>query len=347
MTKKTLRVRFVPFTQDISLGTYRIWVHDYCSYMQNIGIDAAIIPVNRLEEAFKDGDIIILGKGGDSFYTSICEFAAKNYPNTIVGTITPPATLRDTPFDFVMAGSPEEADSLAFNQNTIINAHIESLYWDIDPKKHTDKSSLVIGVHGWSPHLGSFVPNLKWALEEYEKEQKFELRIICENENFNWTVGRPEIENISFRQWDFSTITENILECDIGLIPGITDLSHYVSQFGVQPSHGLFDSDYIFRLKNKCNNGRSLVFHYLGVPVIADFSPSHFHLLGGGDCGYLANTKEGWLYGLRKLKDYKHRNQFSTNAYSRVKHEYNPYTWAQKYYDAMETIYNEKRSKKL
>ena len=337
-----LKVRFVPFTQDISVGTYRIWIKDYCSYMEQNGIDAKIIPAQNIEQAFRDADVIILGKGGDPYYLSICEYGEKNYPQTIIGTITPPSTLKGIPFDFVMAGSPEEADSLSFHKNTIINAHIESLYYTRKPRTHHEKDSLVIGVHGWSPHLSSFVPHLKYALEEFEKDQDFELRIFCENKNFVWNTGRPDIKNITFHQWEYSTIADKIIQCDIGLVPGVTDLTQYVPQFGVSPKDGLFDSDCIFRFKNKCNNGRALVFHFLGVPIVADFSPSHFHLLGDGKCGYLANTKDGWLYGLNRLKDYKKRANIAHNAYLKTKKEYDPFVWAQNYYDSLDEIHKQK-----
>ena len=72
--------------------------------------------------------------------------------------------------------------------------------------------------------------------------------------------------------------------------------------------NGKWKTDYLFRFKNKCNNGRSLVFFWLGVPVIADFSPSNGHILGAGDCGFMAHSKDGWLHALRKLKDSKIRN---------------------------------------
>ena len=38
---------------------------------------------------------------------------------------------------------------------------------------------------------------------------------------------------------------------------------------------------------------------------------------------------------MKKIKNHKTREQISINAHNKVKLEYNPIIWAQKYYDAL------------
>tara|TARA_B110000495_G_C23011815_1_gene598525 strand:+ start:54 stop:1073 length:1020 start_codon:yes stop_codon:yes gene_type:complete len=327
MAKKVL---FIASNHKITTGSFRIWVKDYNSYFEKLGIPSKITNKPRDSE-IKDCDIIILGKGryqnGRTFWN------IKNaHPDKIIGAITPPPDL-NLPFDFAMAGSLEEADSLSFHKNVIINAHIESMYLNSKKKVHEKKELLKICFHGWTHHLASFGPNLKYALEEFEKEQNIELFIVSEKESPNWITGRPNIKNIKTKLWDFDSIKSDIQNCDIGIIPGIHDATDKLDS--VDERNGKFKTDYLFRFKNKCNNGRCLVFFQLGVPVIADFSPSHGHLLGTGDCGFMAHSKSGWLHALRKLKNHKTREEVSNNAYNKVKLEYNPIIWAQKYYNTL------------
>jgi len=335
------KILFIPFRRDLSIGSHRIWINDYCTYLNNLGIDSKIT-YELSDKEIEEYDIFILGKGAIEKSRNIIENINRKYPNKIVGAITPPRNLTDIPYDFVMAGSLEEADSLSFHNNVIVNAHIESLFYKSKPKIHEHKERLKICVHGWTAHLAAFSPNLTWALEEFEREQDIELVIISEKTSLaDWKIGRPNIKNISVKQWDFNTIKPDIQDCDIGLVPGIHDLTHKMEI--VNPEIGLFETDYIFRIKNKCNNGRSIAFFQLGIPVIVDFTPSHLHMLGDTECGYLAHSKHGWLRALRILKDSKMRSQISKNALEKVNLEYNPNIWARRYYESLCKIYDRKQ----
>jgi hypothetical protein len=341
MIDKALNILFIAYDRNLSIGSYRIWVNDYCYYFNAIGIKSKIFSGNP--EEIKNADVIILSKGSKQNLINDFGYIRSNYPDKIIGTITPPRDLTDVEFDFVMAGSMEEADSLSFHKNVIVNAHIEQLFYGYSRKIHTKKDVLKIVYHGWTAHLASFSPNLKTALEEFEKECDIELVIISETENAVWRRNSlPNIKNISYRKWNIKTIRENIMEGDIGIIPGIHDLTHLVQNGSepTDPSSGLFHTDYVFRFKNKSNNGRSLAFFQLGIPVVGDFTPSHLHILGDGDCGFLAHSKDGWLRSFRILKDESKRNKISQRAYDKVNREYNPLLWAEKYYSQILEIYN-------
>ena len=93
---------------------------------------------------------------------------------------------------------------------------------------------------------------------------------------------------------------------------------------------GLYETDYCFRFKNKSNAGRCFVFHQLGIPVIADLTPSNFHIMGDNKNGYLVMSKNGWLKAMHKLADPEHRNEIAKNAKSIFESLYNPKDWAKR-----------------
>ena len=54
-------------------------------------------------------------------------------------------------------------------------------------------------------------------------------------------------KNIVSKKWDLNTIKSNIQECDIGIVPGVHDLTDKLEI--VDPTNGKFETDYIFRFK--------------------------------------------------------------------------------------------------
>lgn len=332
---KELKIVFVPAQINKNTGSYRIWVDDYNKYFNQIGIDSKIVPLNLLSEKIvNESDVIILGKSMRNNLKS-AYFSLKKVKNSlIVGAITPPRDF-NIPFDFVMAGSLEERDSLSFHKNVILNAHIESLYHNSEIKTHTKSNVLKICYHGWTPHLYSFTCGLKNAIEKFNKDvQKVELHVITEYDKntIQWdeSFGRPNVD-ITFKKWKIENVKDDILECDIGICPGVYDLTN--QDIIVNNTHGKFNTDYIMRYKNKTNNGRAIVFMQLGIPTIADFSPSNFHLFGDMQCGLVAHTEEGWYSALEYYSNYENRNMIAKNARDFIDEKYDPLVWAKRYYD--------------
>jgi len=92
-----------------------------------------------------------------------------------------------------------------------------------------------------------------------------------------------------------------------------------------------------YQLKINSNAGRAFVFHQLGIPVIGEFSPSHFHVLGNPQCGYLAHSTAGWLNALRDLSHSAlKRAEMAEMAFREFKRLYDPLEWAQRLYQQME-----------
>ena len=86
-----------------------------------------------------------------------------------------------------------------------------------------------------------------------------------------------------------NNVTYNTRPVRSSSVPNITQINS--KSFPSDSALGLYNTDYILRMKNKSNAGRAFVFHQLGIPVVADITPSNFHIMGGDDCGYLVNSK--------------------------------------------------------
>jgi len=118
------------------------------------------------------------------------------------------------------------------------------------------------------------------------------------------------------------------LTTDIGLLPNTTRINDYELKYSMD--FGLYETDYLIRFKNKSNAGRAFVFHQLGIPVVADLTPSHFHILGNPDHGYIVCDKNGWLKAFRELSSTEQRNRIARDAKAEFDRLYNPRTWATK-----------------
>ena len=66
------------------------------------------------------------------------------------------------------------------------------------------------------------------------------------------------------------------------LVPNITDNSPLFKR--TSKTKGLY-VQIIFRMKNKSNASRMFAFIQHGIPVVADFTPSHLHILGNPENG--------------------------------------------------------------
>ncbi len=223
-------------------------------------------------------------------------------------------------------GSIEEKDLLAINKNVFIFPLIENKYRNIIPKIHTDKDKIVIGVHGSYTHLSKFAPHLNKALEEFSKNVNIILKIISDTMPKKWLNGRPKINNIETSDYNFKTFSSDILNCDIGLVPNVTDNTPFFKR--TSKKKGIYNTDYFFRMKNKSNSGRMFVFIQHGIPVVADLTPSNLHILGNPENGFAVFNKDGWLKALKELSNTKRRNTISRNALNEFNRLYDPIKWA-------------------
>ena len=67
------------------------------------------------------------------------------------------------------------------------------------------------------------------------------------------------------------------------------------------------------------NPGRLIVFSRLGLPVVADFIPSHFQFINHGVDSYIAYSSAGWFNSIEKLiLNPDLRNSFSTKLQDKI-----------------------------
>ena len=170
--------------------------------------------------------------------------------------------------------------------------------------------------------------------------------IYDKNKLGSWDRGRPNIE-IEEVQWELNTIQEKLLQCDIGIVPGLVPIDKIskIIQFNmlrlIQKGKSFYKNDYLIRFKNTTNAGRAFVFHQLGIPVVSDFLPTNFHILSDSKCGYLAHSTEGWLFALKKLGgSSEHRQEIAQNALEEFGRFYNPLKWSRRLYQDIENLWH-------
>jgi len=325
---KKIEVCFVASKVDDNVASYRIWVKDLAAYFNKLGTKAYI---NKLSDNIESHVVIILAKSDISKF----EDYKKNYPDNLIGLINPESGILYSA-DFIIVGSIEEKDSLAMNKNVFIFPLIENKYRKITQKIHIDKDEIVICIHGSYTHLSKVDPHLRKALEEFSKNVKVRLKIISNPMPKKWLNGRPKIKNIVVSNYNFTTFSNNLLNCDIGLVPNISDNTPLFKR--TSKRKGLYNTDYFFRMKNKSNSGRMFAFIQHGIPVIADLTPSHLHILGNPENGFAVFNKDGWLNALKELSNAKRRNTISKNALSEFNRLYDPAKWATKLVDDIQKI---------
>tara|TARA_Y100000592_G_C5478865_1_gene324101 strand:- start:233 stop:1228 length:996 start_codon:yes stop_codon:yes gene_type:complete len=327
-----LKIGFYSSSRDITVGSYRIWCNDLCHYFIQAGIDAKIVDsLSNIEEA----DVIILAKNDWQWAHTL----KNKYPHKTIGVTNLAAEKKNISCDFIIVGSLEEKISLSGYPNVLYFPLIENMFQNTEIKKHTTREKLTIGYHGSFTHLSKFSPYLTTALEKFEQDNSFNLKIITSLDYNGWSVGVPRIKNIEISYWNKDTILDEIMKCDIGLVPNVTSVTP--DQFnGIKTSSdlGMYETDYIIRFKNKSNAGRAYVFHQTGIPVIADITPSNFHILGDERCGYVAHNTDSWLKALKILKNPDKRNQIATAAKTKFDQEYDPIVWAKRLYEEIKEI---------
>ena len=257
-----IEVYFITSTSDVNTASYRMWIKDLAQYFKELKIKAYI---NKLPNDLKNNGVIILGKSD----VKKCKDYKKKFPNNLIGLINPEGGILYNA-DFIIVGSIEEKDSLAMNKNVFIFPLIENKYRKINQKIHNDKDEIVVGIHGSYTHLYKIDSHLKKALEEFSKKMKLKLKIISNPLAKRWRIGKPKIKDIIISDYDFTTFSDEVLKCDIGLVPNITDNSPLFKR--TSKTKGLYRTDYFLRMKNKSNAGRMFAFIQHGIPVVADFT---------------------------------------------------------------------------
>ena len=221
--------------------------------------------------------------------------------------------------DFLLVSSVEQRE--AFLR---LNANVHVLYmFPIVPARerhHEHGEPLVVGYHGNRVHLEAMRgTGVRAALEELGRRRPVELRAIYNVEASGRAVlGIPDDPPVRVRHVQLApgeapgtTVSQTILDelagVDIGIVPNLLPV-HGVRRAlrrtaSLEPVLAYEPFDHLLRLKASSNPGRLYPFARLGVPVVADLTPSLAQFVLDGVSGFLAGSAQGWLDALERLAD--------------------------------------------
>ncbi len=340
---RIMRMVFNDDKGDKNIGSTRIFVYNLHHWLSQLGYDVHLNDWTH----YSGYDVALFGKNVE--VEQIQKARAQN-PKLMCGSIHPSDYTKGKrkvikQSDFFIVGCIEERDYYCrYSNNIFIFLDLERSFNKV--KKHEDHEPIVLGYHGNLDHLAQFHPYLKPALEILAKEIPVKLLVVFNKKQLGpWRVGRPAIE-IEEVQWELNTIQEQLLRCDIGLVPGLTPISpaekKVIFSLLKCTRRGIrsYKHDYLLRFKNTTNSGRAFVFHQLGIPVVSDFLTSNFHILADPRCGYLAHSTEGWLFALRDLcRSAEKRQEIAQNAVTEFNRLCNPLEWSGRLYQDIENMW--------
>ena len=263
--------------------------------------------------------------------------------------IAPPKSSTERlPLDFVIVGSLEEKLSLLPHyENVVVVNLLEMLYEGTELKEHFASEEITIGYHGSHTHVSKLK---NWgftrAIKKLSETKKVKLLFItgdqhaCMQTLVDQGLDSAGCEVVS-KKWVLDEIKDDIAHFDICVLPNVTNIESYMSGHTAQVTsipHGLYDTDYVLRYKNKSNAGRCFVAHQIGIPVIADLTPSNMPMLFDEKCGFVASNPASFSYALNALTDHKTRNRVSVAALERFKGLYSAVEDAKNFLYILEQI---------
>lgn len=319
-----MKVLFIKQGSD-NIGSNRIWIDNYSFFFQKyFNIDTKIS--KNFEQGF---DLYFVSK----YCKSDVVQEIKSKCNAKIGVIQPSDNNKDSLkkiflSDFLICGSTLEKDYyLKFGKKCFIFPLIEIIEKNF--QKKTNKT-FKLGYHGNLEHLVSFPDQLISALEKLSEEINLELIVVYNKKLGTWK--KPNIK-ISEYDWTFDTMIEKMGNVDVGIVPSLRK-NNFLNRKSflrniffklTNNTKSNMINDYSIQFKNNTNAGRAFVFHQLGIPVVADFSPENFIINGNPNCGFLANSKEGWYSSIKQLNDDKFlRKSISENAIKKFEEIFDP-----------------------
>lgn len=218
--------------------------------------------------------------------------------------------------DFLVVGSVEQRDAfLRLNRNAVVVSMFPLL--PANPRRHRDRSPVVIAYHGNRVHLESMAGGARAALEALGRTRSVELRAVYNIEAFGRasrglpdpaivpTVHVPWTEETAAGTTVSRAVVETLADADIGIVPSLLPIVdrhralRTTSQW--EPWLAYEPFDHLVRYKASTNPGRLYPFARLGVPVVCDHVPSSAQLVRDGVSGFLAGSAYGWFDSLDRL----------------------------------------------
>lgn len=232
--------------------------------------------------------------------------AKKENPNILVGIVDPKSkkSIRNhlNQIDFFIVDSIEMSDFWQ-DFNRPVFTYFEFPNFKSIRKTHFDKDKIIIGYHGNKVHLTSFFPKITKALEILGNEYNITLKAIYNiSELGKWTTGRPKNIAIEDIQWNPTIYNQELVHADIGILPSLIPIkTNSKKRTNLSKFFLANDDDYLIRFKMLSNPGRLIVFSKLGIPVVAEMSPSHIEFIKNDINGYIAYSTGAWINAIENL----------------------------------------------
>jgi len=306
-----MKIDFICRSRDPSVGTYRILVHDLACVLNNQGHD---IQFHNSRETTRKDAVLIYSKGDVSLHVPA--------DSRVCGAISLSGDSKQR-FDFSIVNSIEEKKSVEhLGQATVIINLVEQMYQGSPLKKHKESDRFVIGYHGSYTHLSKLKEGFVEAFN-YLVSSGVNLKLNCLSNDS--AMSRSILEDIklntsvvAFEDWTYATAKDFILQSDVGILPNLTSIREDLSVLNDYNNKlGTYNTDYIFRFKNKSNPGRAFVFNQLGIPVITDLTPSMMPMYYDEMCGAVATNSHTWLKAIHRFMNPEERNNAALIAHSR------------------------------
>lgn len=324
-----------------SIGSHRVFAILIAQFINKYNLAKASLidcmPTRLVE------DVLIFKKGTSE---SVIKSFRKYNPYKLIG-ISNPSIKQLNIFnivDFALVGSLEEKAHYSKFIECLVFPCIEEISSDeiIPFNLRPDK---VLSYHGNRMHLDYADKNLKDALKILVKEG-YQFKAIYDIKN----LGKSSNEFITDHiQWDINTWKSHIANSTIGICPS----SHYGGMIPMRianfiTSRGGFTDDIIIRNKTTNNAGRAFVFHQLKIPIAAEISGPHFHIMGDDESGALCYTKESWLKSIKEIANNKDlQESYANKAFDNMEKLYNPENWCKKLVNKIKNLYLQKNNETI
>ncbi len=227
--------------------------------------------------------------------------------------------------DLLLVSSVEQRESfLRFNRNILIHYMFPTMR-AID-RSHSDRDPLVIGYHGNKVHLEAMCQHVTPALNALGRARSCRFLAMYNVAGLGKaSVGLPDPALIPTEhvQWSWDSYFSKLATVDIGIAPNLLPIAEKVDTLRTAEVAGLNVNyepfDFLTRFKGSSNPGRLYVFARLGIPVVADFTPSSVEVVQDGESGFLAGSPVGWFEALSRLaEDPDLRQRCAENLRKRV-----------------------------
>lgn len=218
--------------------------------------------------------------------------------------------------DFLMVSSVEQRDVFyRHNRNVLIHYMFPPML-AVD-RVHVAKDPIVIGYHGNRVHLECMFETVTPALNALAKARRIEFWALYNVDLLGRAcIGLPDPALVPVRhiQWSQErapgsfvsrVFYEDFAQVDIGIMPNaipirdrlaaLESTAYPESEFAYEPF------DHLIRFKASTNPGRLYPFSRLGIPVVADFTPSASQFIRDGESGFIVSSPHGWFEALGSL----------------------------------------------